>query len=192
VAKYSASDGSHVWSRRFGGTSSDEGLGVAVDSGGNVVVTGTFRGTVDFGGGPLTGAGFSDIFVAKYSASDGSHIWSRRSGGPASDLSRGVALDSGGNVVVTGGFRGTVDFGGGSFASAGKDDIFVATYSASDGSHVWSRRFGGTSFDEGLGVAVDSGGRVVVTGNFSETVDFGGVPLTSAGLGDVFLLRLRP
>jgi hypothetical protein len=103
-----------------------------------------------------------------------------------------VAVDANGDVVVTGVFFDTVDFGGGPLTSAGNGDIFVAKYSASDGSHLWSRRFGGTSFEEGSGVAVDANGDVVVTGRFHGTVDFGGGPLTSAGIADIFLLRLRP
>ena len=59
---------SHLWSKRFGSTYEDEGLGVAVDGSGNVVVTGYFNGTVDFGGGGLTSAGNDDIFVVKLGA----------------------------------------------------------------------------------------------------------------------------
>ena len=68
VASYSPG-GAHRWSRRFGGTSGDRGNGVVVDGNGNVTVTGFFGGTVDFGGGALTSAGGSDIFVASYTPS---------------------------------------------------------------------------------------------------------------------------
>jgi hypothetical protein len=49
-----------------------------VDGGGNVVVTGYFQGTVNFGGGSLTSAGGTDIFLFKYSAA-GAHVWSSAS-----------------------------------------------------------------------------------------------------------------
>ncbi len=39
----------HLWSKRFGAASFDRGDSVAVDSAGNVLVTGYFLGTVDFG-----------------------------------------------------------------------------------------------------------------------------------------------
>jgi hypothetical protein len=130
--------------------------------------------------------------AALESALPGTHLWSRRFGGTSFDQGLGVAVDGSGNVLVTGVFEGTVDFGGGPLTSAGIIDIFVAKYSGTDGSHVWSRRFGSTIFDEGLGVAVDGSGNVLVTGVFEGTVDFGGGPLTSAGGNDIFLLRLRP
>jgi hypothetical protein len=126
----------HLWSRGFGSTSFDQSLGVAVDASGNVVVTGVFRDTVDFGGGPLTSAGIGDVFVAKYSASDGSHLWSRGFGSTSSAAGLGVAVDANGDVVVTGVFSDTVDFGGGPLTSAGIGDVFVAKYSASDGTNL--------------------------------------------------------
>ena len=59
--------GGHLWSKRFGDTGFDLGFGSAVDGSGDVVVTGSFDGTVNFGGGNLTSAGSKDIFVAKFS-----------------------------------------------------------------------------------------------------------------------------
>jgi lambda repressor-like predicted transcriptional regulator len=189
VAKFSGANGSHVWSKRFGDTNNDQCFSVAVDGSGNVLVPGFFQGTVDFGGGGLTSAGGFDIFVAKFSGADGSHLWSKRYGDTGADLSTGAAVDGGGNVLVTGNFQGTVDFGGGGLISAGDFDIFVAKFSGADGSHLWSKSYGDTAIDTGATVAVD-GGNVLATGNFQGTVDFGGGGLTSAGNGDVFLLKL--
>ena len=186
LAKYDAS-GTHLWSKQFGDTLADTGLGVTVDGSGNVFVTGLFRGTVDFGGGPLTGAGPPDIFLAKYDAG-GAHVWSKRFGATGADQGWSVSADGSGNVVATGRFVGTVDFGGGPLTSAGSEDIFLAKYDAG-GAHVWSKRFGGTSADQGWSVTVDGSGDAVLTGHFTGTVDFGGGPLTSAGAKDIFLAR---
>ena len=186
VAKYNSS-GVHQWSQRFGSTSDDVGYGVAVDGSGNVVATGAFQGTVNFGGVNLVSAGSGDIFVAKYNSS-GVHQWSQPFGGTSFDIGYAVAVDGSGNVVVTGYFQGTVGFGGGNLVSAGSSDIFVAKYNAS-GVHQWSQRFGSTSLDEGRAIAVDGSGNMVATGLFQGTVDFGGGNLVSAGLSDVFLAR---
>jgi hypothetical protein len=103
-------------------------MGVAADASGNVIVTGFFEGAADFGGDTLICAGGEDIFVAKYDAS-GAHQWSQRLGSTAGDQGLAVAVDGSGDVIVTGRFEGTVDFGGGDLTSAGGSDIFVAKYS---------------------------------------------------------------
>jgi hypothetical protein len=98
----------------------------------------------------------------------------------------GVAVDDRGNVYVTGMFSGTVDFGGGALTSASHDDIFLASYTIA-GVHRWSQRFGGTWGDSGRSVTVDGSGNIYLTGNFADTVDFGGRALTSATSPDIFL-----
>jgi hypothetical protein len=163
-------------------------LAIAVDENGDIVVVGFFEGTVDFGGGSLVGAsGLNNIFLAKFSGADGSHLWSSAFGIGAG---KAVAVDSRGNVVVSGFFQGTVDFGDGELTSAGDTDIFVAKYYGSDGSHLWSNRYGSTGADQGVAIAADRNGNVVVTGIFAGTVDFGGGELTSVGNQDIFVLKL--
>jgi len=156
--------------RALGVAGSDSGYSVAIDGSGNVIVAGTFMGTADFGGGPLTSSGgtYPDIFIAKYSAA-GAHQWSKRIGGIGDEIPHGVAVDGSGNVVVTGSFTSTADFGGGSLTSTGSYDIFVAKYS-STGAHQWSKRFGDTTSDTGYSVAVDGSGNIVVTGSFQNKV----------------------
>ena len=187
VAKYSA-EGQHRWSKRFGDRGSlDSGNAVAVDSSANVLVAGSFAGSVDFGGGRLAGAG-STIFIAKYSPA-GNHFWSKSFGGSNSDSARGIAVTGSGDVLLTGTFEKTVNFGGGALTSAGQDDIFVAKYSHA-GTHLWSQRFGSAGYDDaGKAVAADTSGNVIVAGSFVGTVDFGGGPLVSAGWMEIFVAK---
>jgi len=186
LAKYDA-NGGHQWSQRFGSTDLDFGSGIAVDGSGNLVLTGSLRGTVDLGGGNLVSAGGFDIFVAKYNSS-GVHQWSQRFGSTSDDNGKSIAVDVSGNLIVTGAFQGTVDFGGGNLVSAGAADIFLAKYNTS-GVHQWSQRFGGTGNDGGAGIAVDVSGNLIVTGSFQGTMDLGGGNLVSAGAHDIFLAK---
>jgi hypothetical protein len=66
LTKLSSVDGSHLWSRSFGSTEDDFGYGLAVDGVDNVLLAGSFKITVDFGGGPFTSQGDADIIVAKF------------------------------------------------------------------------------------------------------------------------------
>jgi hypothetical protein len=93
-----------------------------------VVVTGSFEGAVDFGGGELVSAGAADVFVATYSA-DGRFVWARAFGGPGSDRGLSAAFDAVGDVLLAGSFEGTVDFGAGPLTSAGATDIFLVRIS---------------------------------------------------------------
>src|SRR5207248_10818434 len=166
VSKYSPT-GATLWSKCLGGMrGGGTGRAVAVDRNGNVLVTGKLSGTVDFGTGPLTSAGASSIFVAKYSAA-GVPVWSRAFGGGFNDVGNGVAVDAGGNVVIIGTAAGTVNFGGGPITANGYT-IVVAKFSPAGG-HLWSRGFGDSFSNSGNGVAVDPSGNIAVTGAFSRS-----------------------
>src|SRR5262245_54871701 len=135
----------HQWSQRFGAARFDGARSVVKDASGNVFITGYFSDTINFGGGDLHTGMFSDIFLAKFNAA-GVHQWSRGFGdGQFNDVGLSVATDASGNVIVTGTFEGTVNFGGGNLTSAGSDDIFVAKFNAA-GVHQWSQRFGDVTF----------------------------------------------
>lgn len=183
-------DGSADWAKSLGSTNSDIATSIAVDSQGNVAVTGYFNGTVNLGGSDLTSSGGNDVFILKLS-SDGAHIWSRSTGDVGSDIGQSIAIDSEGNVVVAGYFQGTVNFGGDDITSQGGYDSFVAKFDA-DGQHLWSHGYGGTSTDVAMGLAVDSLGQVFLTGYFSGTANFGGDDLTSHGSYDLYAVKLGP
>jgi hypothetical protein len=177
----------HIWSERFGGTSSDFAVAVAVDPSGNIIMAGHFSGTANLGGGDLVSGGSNDFFIAKYSFA-GAHIWSQRFGGTGSEEAAGVAVDASGNVVVTGSFQGTVDFGGGNRTSGGSNDIFVAKYN-SVGVHQWSVTYGGSGTDAGSAVDVDNSGNVYSTGFFTGTVTFGGDLFLGQGGNDIVVQK---
>ncbi len=187
LVKYSASGG-HVWSKRFGGTGDDVPRGIAIDSSGNVVITGFFVGSVDFGGGALPGVS-GNGFLVKYSSA-GTHVWSKRlTTGSTIDEGTAVGVDGSGNVIVAAGFYNTVSFGGSSMTSAGSEDIGLIKYSSA-GAHLWSKRMGGAGMEMVRSVAVDqTTGEFVTAGYFAGSVNFGGVALTSAGLNDAFVAR---
>jgi hypothetical protein len=179
--------GVHVWSQSFGDASAQVSRSVAVDSAGNVVVTGYFQGTTDFGSGPLISAGTLDIFVAKFDAS-GKPLWSKRFGDADNQEGLAVAVDGAGNVFATGGFFGSVNFGGQTLTSIGKNDIFLVKLDAS-GQHVWSQSFGDGSTQYASGVAVDSAGNVLLTGTMTGLVDFGQF-VTANGI-DAFIAKFN-
>src|SRR4051794_15564633 len=74
---------------------------VASDSTGDKFVTGSFYGTVDFGGTSLTSAGGSDAFVAEYTKA-GTLIYARKMGGAGNDAGQAIALDAAGEAFVAG------------------------------------------------------------------------------------------
>jgi hypothetical protein len=188
LAKYDAM-GSQIWAHIYGDSCSDTGRGVTVDGSNDVLTTGYFKNSIDFGGGPLNSAGSDDIYIAKLDSA-GDHIWSHSFGDTSMDWGNGIAVDYAGNVLVTGFFTNTVDFGGGPRTSAGAEDIFLAKFDA-EGNHIWSQRFGGSGGDGAWSVAADGAGAVIITGVFTDTVDFGGGPLTSAGSQDMFIAKYR-
>ena len=173
-----------MWSESWGGANGDIVNDIVRDGPGNLIVVGSFGGTVDFGGGPLVSAGGTDIFIAKYNAA-GTHQWSKRIGGTGSDYAYSVTTDFYDNVIVVGRFSGTVDFGGGNLVAAGTANYFVAEYTSS-GAYIWSNSHGGNQTDVAFGVAVTNLSDVVVTGTFQSTATLGDGLHFSVGGDDAF------
>jgi hypothetical protein len=174
------------WVAPMGGPGDDYAFSVAVDTSGSTYVAGSFQNTAT----PLTGAGFSEAFVASFDAA-GNVLWALSMGGPGGDTGRTIALDTSGNAYVAGSFQGTATFGPYTLESAANsDDVFVAKLDAS-GSVLWAKGMGGSAGDQGHGIAVDPGGNAHVTGYFQGTASFGSNTLTSAsGSFDVFVEKL--
>ncbi len=173
-------NGNFVWAKRFGDNAYQAAYGLAVDVAGDVFITGEALGVMDLGGGDVGGGGDSDVFVAKLSGLDGSHVWSRKFGDNGAQRGWGIALGPGGQVFLCGDFSGNIDFGGGNVANGGTN-AFLAKLSGTDGSHVWSKGFGADiQSQNGFAIATGVDGTVAFTGVFRGSIDFGGGLLTNA------------
>lgn len=158
---------------RMGDVGAEGIADMAVDPAGNVYLTGTFTGSVDFDPGAgvssLTSLGGNDVFAAKYSAA-GAFIWVARIGGTGAERVTSLVCDAAGNLYLGGAFGGSTDFdpGAGSqvLSSVGGEDGFVVKLSTA-GALVWNRRIGGPNADEVSGVVADGLGRTYATGNFN-------------------------
>lgn len=188
-------NGAVLWSRRIGHVlTSYSNIGavqsVGVDAAGDLFVTGTFVGTASLGGPELESAGGGDVFLAKLSGVDGSHLWSQRIGSPLSviaeiDNAWDLVVTTDGDVVVGGDFNGPVDLGAGVVTATRA--AWVARYRGRDGAHVWSRVLDGEGFASIATLTTTESGDVVAAGTFTHGVSFG----SSRASGDgSFLLRL--
>jgi hypothetical protein len=192
LVKFSSA-GVHVWSKSFGEAAGDvRPAALAVDYSGNAYLSGGFSGGVNFGGGVLTSAGSSDVFLAKFNSA-GTHQWSKRFGGSSIEQCNALALDAGGSVVyMAGDFGGLLDFGGGVLTQFGGYDVFLARFDASGG-HLWSKAFGSaTGHDSAKSVATDGAGRIYLAGEVTGTINFGGSDLTAGGGRDIFIAKFGP
>ena len=126
----------------------------------------------------FTNQGENDIFLTKYDSS-GTHQWMIQIGTSSNDNAYGVAVDSLGNMYVTGHTEGAFD----EFINQGENDIFLTKYNSS-GDQQWMTQIGTYDYDKAYGVAVDSSGNAYVTG-----FTFGDLGGANAGESDVFLLK---
>ncbi|MBW6513256.1 MAG: Ig-like domain-containing protein [Candidatus Syntrophosphaera sp.] len=172
-------DGNWLWASRAGGTDVEWSNGIAVDNSGNVYITGAFYATAVFGTTSLTSAGDLDTFIAKLDT-NGNWVWAKRSGGISSDEGFSLCVDDDGNVYYTGNFRGTASFGTTNLISSGSTDVFTAKLDSA-GNWLWASQAGGSSGEEGHGIAADSSGKIYLTGNFWGTSQFGSTTLVASG-----------
>jgi hypothetical protein len=194
VASYDAS-GNARWVKHLGSSASDRANAVAIAANGDVVVGGTFGGSIDFGGGTLTNPtvnlGYgpqldTDPFLARYTRS-GAFEWAHNFV-PANPEGNGevvqsVAVDSAGSVTLAGGIVDDVDLGTGPLAGATHTyDAFIARYSSS-GAPVEAARYGGDNSDQFNGVVSTPTGFAAV-GTYDATIG----SLKTTGLEDGVLV----
>jgi len=210
-----------VYSTYIGGNNFDVATGIAVDSAGDAYVSGTtlssnlpvanaFQASPKGGRcGPPGGYTCASAFVTELNPTATTLLFSTYLGGSANNAATAIALDSSGNVYVTG-FTNSTDFpvsagvvqpalasascSFGTFSIA-CPDAFVAKFSSS-GSITYATYLGGTGADLALGIAADSAGNAYVTGmtnstNFPTAAPPNASPIQANAAGGACSLRSR-
>lgn len=180
LAKYNT-DGTFAWVKKIPAGA------VSADTTGNAYITGSFNGTVNFGGTSVTSSGGSDIFTAKYDR-NGALQWVKKAGGTQADAGASISVVQDGNCYVTGNFSQSASFSGTQVTGNGNSDIFIARYDK-DGNLLWVKTAGGSGADAATSISADQNGYCYAAGTFNQTASFGTVQLTSKGSTDVFISK---
>jgi hypothetical protein len=187
-----------VYSTYLGGNDSDQGRGIAVDSHGNVYVTGVTNSTDFPTHNPLyaEGAGGDDVFVTKINAAGTALVYSTYLGGSKGDAGYAIAVDSAGNAYVTGG-TASDDFPTQNALypefKAKIESAFVTKINPQGSDLVYSTYLGGSVQDDGWGIAADGAGNAYLAGTTSSS-DFptSENPLyTFNGVFDAFVTKIN-
>jgi len=180
VAKLS-SNGIFQWVRTFDGLEGERDNRIAVDSVGNVYITGGFWGTKQFGSTFLTSAGGYDAYVVKYD-NNGNFMYAVRGGSPLDDRGSSITIDPFGDIYITGEFRDYAIFGTDTMNNNGGPngrDIFVAKMKP-NGTWVWATKAGSNGGgDRGDRIVSNKKGDLFVTGQFKGNAAFGSISLTA-------------
>jgi hypothetical protein len=177
VAKVNAAGTGFDYAGYIGGSSGDEGYGVAVDGDGNAYVTGST--TSDESSFPVKGGpsrtysgtgnlGYGDAFVAKVRADGAATLYAGYVGGAGDDRGAAIAVDSAGSAYIAGSTTSNqatfpVKAGPQLTAQGGRDG-FVAKVNPEGTGLVYSGFVGGTGPEDLFGIALNSAGNAYVVG----------------------------
>jgi hypothetical protein len=202
VTKLNSMGTALIFSTYIGGSNDDLGRAIAVDDLGNVYITGeTTSNDYDTTQGAFQttfGGGYYDVFVSKLNSTGTALIYSTYLGGSYMDGGNSIAIDGSGNAYITG-WTNSSDFvtTSGAFQTtyAGGGDFFVTKLNSSGTSLIYSTYIGGSSYDEGFGIAIDSIGNAYITGRTTSTdydITSGAFQTTyGGGTYDVFVTKLN-
>ncbi|WP_281085411.1 PKD domain-containing protein, partial [Methanosarcina acetivorans] len=188
------------FSTYVGGSADDRGYSIAVDNSDNIYITGTTTST-DFpytvGAYNTSSSGGNDVFVTKFDSS-GNQVYSTYIGGSSNDFGYSIAADSANNAYITG-YTSSQDFPitTGAYQTAhggGTYDVFVTKLNTDGTDLVYSTYLGGgSSYDYGFGIAIDSANNAYITGytnsaNFPTTTS--AYQTSNSGM-DTFVTKLN-
>ena len=179
VSKFDAM-GNYIWAKQLGGTSHEDGFSIAIDNAGNVLLTGTYRETMDFdpniGVYNMSGTGILATPYCLKLDPNGDFLWAVQFKGSNHSLATGLATDNVGNVYLAGKFQYTTDFNPGApvsnLSSSGNYDGYLCKLN-SNGQFDWVFKIGDFKEDYISSVFVDDSNYIYIIGDqYSPNVDY--------------------
>lgn len=157
---------------------------------GYVFMTGCFTGRAIFGRDTVTSKGETDFFVAKYTIY-GRLSWKTIQGESNSECGMALDIDAGGNVYATGTFEDSTVFYGQTYRAVGGYDMMLFKYDKA-GKISWKRHYGGSGYDAGEKIALDSLGNVYLMGVFTDSIAFGNTTVLGSTSRDICIAKITP
>ncbi len=157
-------DGDVLWANSGGSLHNDYGRGIAIDSQGNCYIGGEFQQTATFGNHQLMSRHNVDAFVVKYTNA-GIAEWAISAGGQSTDVADAIAVDSEGNIFVTGYFYSNMIFGDITLTAAVSQPVFVAKLGSEIATYTLTYLAGSNGSIEGESVqtVIEGGDGTAVT-----------------------------
>ncbi|MEI6488500.1 MAG: T9SS type A sorting domain-containing protein [Bacteroidota bacterium] len=174
-AKYTT-NGDYVWAKTIEGQAT--GVSISADKYGNVFLTGSYYGTVDFDPNagisnlssvPGSQSYYGDAYFAKYDI-NGNYLWAKSIGGATMDGGLDIVNDTVGNVYITGFFTGVADFNPDSVAVNNLSSWSNSTYNAyyakydNNGQYLWAQSYLSNNSSRGAKIAFDKNGDLYIIG----------------------------
>jgi hypothetical protein len=182
ILKYDL-NGNYQWARQedFNGS----GLCLAKDNSGNILLSGTFSGSINIGNTELVSAGIEDVFIAKYNGT-GEGLWAIRAGGEDYEYEGLISTDAQDNVYLTGEFP-SIDITIGDYAitlEEGDGNVLIAKLDP-QGNIIWATSKAGSPVAWGdyyawpTDIVTDNEGNSYIKGWHADSASFDNIMLVS-------------
>lgn len=194
IAKYDITTGLIDTIIQLGNSGYEECSNIRAGADNRLYVTGDYTVSINLAGNTFTANGSYDAFVTCFDSSLTVNYWAAAGGGAGVDVASDIVPFTDNGVTecayIVGYIGGNAAFGSNSLTTAGGQDFFVAKVDTL-GNWTWAKRGGGTSTDEAFSIDINTtGDRLYMSGNWRNTMSFGGQNFTSNGNADGFIAYL--
>jgi Beta-propeller repeat len=152
-------DGNNIFVKQFGNQGIDIASDLAIDSSGNIYITGSTYGSLSG-----SNAGGNDAWLAKYNSS-GNQIFIKQFGSTGNDITGGITIGNDGYIYIAGSTSGSIGQ-----TKIAQNDAWFAKYDSS-GNQILIKQFGSNGDDFANDIAVDIAGNIYLTGETNGTFE---------------------
>ncbi len=184
----------NIWGTFYGGNSDEVARKSAIDSEGNVYITGQTRsGSLATNGAwQEVKSNDYDVFVVKFN-SDGVRLWCTYLGGTSVETAEGIAIDSENNIYITGSSNSAdnvFNYNGWQALKNNSYDAFLTKLDP-NGQLIWSTYCGGNSTDYANSICIDNSNNVYIAGTTGsgDVMGINGSKSTLTGVNDGFIAK---